>query len=110
MAKGLIIRKEWLDKIFNSGKHWEMRSTHTNQRGRIKLIEAGSGMIVGECLLAGSHKVSDHLAAHSFEAHQVEDLSLLKKWCYAWRLCCVKKYEKPIPYNHPRGAVIWVNL
>jgi hypothetical protein len=110
MAKGLIIRKEWIDKIFNSGKHWEMRSTHTNQRGTIKLIEAGSGMIVGECMITGSHKVSLSLAKQSYEAHQVDDLSLLEKWCYAWRLSSVKKYDKPIPYNHPRGAVIWVNL
>tara|TARA_R110002096_G_scaffold92501_3_gene209109 strand:+ start:458 stop:682 length:225 start_codon:yes stop_codon:yes gene_type:complete len=43
-------------------------------------------------------------------SHQVKDLSLLKKWRYAWRLCNVKKYNKPIPYNHPKGAVIWVNL
>jgi|TARA_B100001059_G_scaffold235734_1_gene282536 hypothetical protein len=110
MTKGLIIRKEWLDKILNNGKHWEMRATQTNQRGIIKLIEAGSGHIVGECMISGSHKVSESLAEQSFECHQVEDLSLLKKWCYAWRLCNVKRYDKPIPYTHPKGAVIWVNL
>ncbi len=83
MNKGLIIRKQWLDKILNNGKHCEMRSTHTKQRGIIKLIEAGSGHIVGECMIAGSHEVSEEIAKHSFEAHQVEDLSLLKKWRYA---------------------------
>jgi hypothetical protein len=110
MSKGLIIRKEWLDKILNHGKHWEMRSTHTKHRGVIQLIEAGSGLIVGQCTLIGSHEVSDEMAKESFDAHQVADLSLLKKWCYAWRLCNVHKYEKPIPYKHPKGAVIWVNL
>ena len=50
------------------------------------------------------------IAKQSYEAHQVDDLSLLEKWCYAWRLCKVKKYDKPIPYDHPKGAVIWVNL
>ncbi len=45
VAKGLIIRKEWLDKILNNGKHWEMRSTHTKQRGIIKLIEAEVDML-----------------------------------------------------------------
>ena len=29
LKKGLIIRKEWLDKIFNEGKVWEMRSSCT---------------------------------------------------------------------------------
>lgn len=110
MAKGLIIRKEWLGKIFNHGKHWEMRSTQTKARGLIKLIESGSGLVVGECVITGCHKVSEDLAQKSFECHQVEDITLLKKWCYAWRLCDIKKYKKPIPYKHPRGAVIWVNL
>ena len=108
--KGLIVRKEWMDKIFYHGKHWEMRSTHTKQRGRIKLIEAGSGLIVGECFISGSHKVSEDLASKSLIAHQVDDLELLKKWCFAWRLSKVKKYDSPVKYNHPRGAVIWVNL
>ena len=67
MAKGLIIRRKWLDKILNNGKHWEMRATQTNQRGIIKLIEAGSGHIVGECMITGSHKVSESLAEQSFE-------------------------------------------
>lgn len=110
MDKGLIIRKKWLDKILNDGKHWEMRSTHTNHRGIIKLIEAGSGLIVGECMIAGSHLVTEDLARQSFSAHQVDDLNLLKNWRYAWRLCNVKKYQEAIPYQHPRGAVIWVNL
>ena len=110
MAKGLIIRKEWLDKILNNGKHWEMRSTHTKQRGVVKLIEAGSGLIVGECMIAGSHEVTDDLAKQNFSANQFDDLILLKKWRYAWRLCNVKKYKQPVPYKHPKGAVIWVNL
>lgn len=76
--KGLIIKKEWLEKIFNNGKHWEMRSTRTNVRGIIKLIESGSGEIVGECMLAGCHEVKQDIAQHTFKSHQVEDLSLLK--------------------------------
>ena len=29
---------------------------------------------------------------------------------YAWIISNAKKYEKPIPYKHPMGAVIWVNI
>jgi len=29
MEKGLIVQKFWLDKIFNEGKIWDMRSTKT---------------------------------------------------------------------------------
>ena len=50
MEKGLIIQKVWLDKIFDEGKTWEMRSTKTKVAGKIGLIEAGSGLIVGEAV------------------------------------------------------------
>jgi hypothetical protein len=35
---------------------------------------------------------------------------VVDKWDVPWQLSNVKKYEKPIPYKHPQGAVIWVNL
>ena len=110
MAKGLIIRKEWLDKIFCNGKRWEMRSTNTKYRGLVKLIEAKSGLIVGETILHNSFKVDSALAERATHLHQVNDLSLLEKWSWAWSLTNTVKYDKPVPYTHPQGAVIWVNL
>jgi len=110
VEKGLIIRKPWLDKIFQEGKRWEMRSTRTKVRGLIKLIESGSGLIVGECEISGCHKIDDREIEYMFCMHQVDDVGLLKRWCWAWELANVKKYNTPIPYQHPRGAVIWVNL
>ena len=108
--RALIIKKEWLDKIFDDGKVWEMRSTRTKVRGKIALIESGSGLIVGEANLmyCSDKPISNHPS--QFKYHQVEDAELLKKWKYAWGLSCAKRYEKPIPYNHPQGAVIWVKL
>ena len=29
---------------------------------------------------------------------------------YAWVLDQVRRLPKPVPYEHPRGAVIWVTL
>lgn len=51
MKRALIIKKKWLDKILDEGKVWEMRATKTKVRGKIGLIESGSGMIVGEAYL-----------------------------------------------------------
>lgn len=65
---------------------------------------------MGECEIINSFKITKEQAEKSFNAHQVSDLSLLNKWCYAWELSNVIKYKKPIPYCHPRGAVIWVKL
>ncbi len=110
MKKGLIIKKYWLDKIFDEGKVWEMRSTRTNITGKIGLIESGTGLIVGEAKLLGCFHMPIEPNDRYFSKHKVEDTELLKKWKYAWVLSKVKRYDKPIPYKHPQGAVIWVNL
>ena len=110
--KCLIIKKEHLDNILNNGKVWEMRSTKTNIRGRIGLIEAGSGLIMGEASLIHCRQpfAGDQEAAAWFRKHLVHRFDLLKKWRYPWVLDNVKKYDKPRPYKHPQGAVIWVNV
>ncbi len=108
--KGLIIRKEWLNKIFQTGKCWEMRTTDTKHRGETALIEAGTSLIVGLCHITATHKLRQDEARASLQCHQVDDLSLLNKWCWAWHLANIHQFQIPIPYQHPRGAVIWVNL
>lgn len=112
LERGLIIKKPWITRILSNGKKWEMRSKMTNIRGRIGLIEAGSSLVVGEANITGCgnkpiSQLERILTAH---LHQVPDLDLLDKWCYPWFLEDVKKYEKPIPYNHPQGAITWVRL
>jgi hypothetical protein len=109
--RALIIKKEFLDLIFNNGKIWEMRSAKTKIRGRIGLIESGSGLILGETELVDCGKpVNDLMAILTSHKHQIANLSLIEKWKYPWILENIKKYDKPIPYKHPRGAVIWVKL
>ena len=112
MEKALIVRKIWLDKIFDEGKVFEMRTTKTSVRGKIGLIESGSGLIVGECNIydCAQNPISKKGAYVLKEFHQIEDLSLLEKWKYAWLIKDAKRYDKPIPYKHPQGAVIWVKL
>jgi len=110
MKKGLIIQRFWLDKIFDEGKTWEMRTTKTKIRGKILLIEAGSGLIMGEAELMSCSDKPIERHAYQVKFHQVESAELLKKWKYAWVLAFIKRYEEPVPYKHPQGAVIWVNL
>lgn len=112
LERALIVRQPWIGKILNLEKSWEMRSTKTKIRGRIGLIEAGTGLIVGEANLVDCHDqpISRINKVFGIHLHQVKDQSLLDKWCYAWVLKEVKKYKYPIPYNHPKGAVIWVDL
>ena len=49
--KGLIIKERWLDEIFAGRKTWELRGSRTSARGKIGLIESGSGTVVGTCEL-----------------------------------------------------------
>ena len=108
--KGLIIRKKWVNLILDGQKIWEMRGRPTHIRGRIALIEAGSGTVVGECQLTGCSRMEVEDRVWAKPMHRVDDLSLLEKWNHAWMLSDVIKYSKPIPYNHRRGAVVWVYI
>ena len=111
MDRALIIRKPWIDLILNGEKTWEMRSAPTNIRGRIGLIEQGTGNIVGECYLDYVGVSVDNLdIGYGHHKHKVDDLSLLEKWKYPWVLSRALRYEKPIPYKHPKGAVTWVKI
>jgi len=111
MNRALIVRKPWIDLILSGEKMWEMRSAPTKIRGRIGLIEAGSGLIVGECdLSCVLDPIDEHDAYMSYRLHRVKDVSLLEKWKYPWVMTDPKRYQNPIPYQHPKGAVIWVKL
>lgn len=107
--KGLIIKKHWLDKILSGEKIWEMRSMNTNIRGHILLIQSGSGKILGEAHLHNCIEV-DTTDKELKKYHCIGDEELLRKYSYAWVLTNVVKFEKPIPYKHPQGAVIWVKI
>lgn len=110
--RALIVRKEWLDKIFDEfdPKLWEMRSTKTNVRGTVGLIEAGTGLIVGSVEISTCYQNKVAPDRKFIKYHKVEDTELLNKWCYAWVLSNAKRFDEPIPYTHPKGAVIWVKL
>lgn len=108
--RALIIKEHWLNEMFNNGKVWEMRSNKTNVRGKIGLIQSGTGMIIGEAFLFGCSRQPIEKNEKFIKYHKVIDLSLLDKWKYAWYLKDILKYKEPIPYKHPKGAVVWVKI
>lgn len=111
-SRALIIRQPWIDLILSGEKIWEMRSRPTNVRGQIALIEAGTGLIVGETEIIDSHDYPIHYATidYYYDKHRVGDHKILEKWRYPWVMKNSKRYENPIPYSHPSGAVVWVDL
>lgn len=109
--KGLIIKKKWLDLILSGEKTWEIRGCNTSIRGLVALIESGSGEIKGFTYLINSYKLTNDELKGNLDKHKISDTSIVKyKNIYAWEFSNTKKLEKPIKYNHPQGAVIWVNL
>jgi|GEM_PF-413140 len=115
IQKALIIDSPWIDKILAGDKIWEMRSRNTETRGWIGLIQKGSGKVVGVVRLANvlGPFAREQLQA-TIDKHQIRDEidpdTWMDKWNFAWVLEHAISLPEPVPYQHPNGAVIWVNL
>ena len=110
--KGLIIRDPWITKILNGEKVWEIRGSITKIRGTIALIKSGSGLIYGtveltDCIPCPPLRFKEHADKHRIED---ESKAFRYKSTWAWKVKNPIRYPEPIPYKHPQGAVIWVNL
>lgn len=111
--KGLIIKSPYLEKILHGEKTWEIRGGNTKIRGKIALIKSGSGLIFGTVELIDSKKISLQEYRKSEKYHCISKESCFKphyKNIHAWILSNPIMFLEPIPYIHPQGAVIWVNL
>ena len=53
MLSGLLIRSPYVDWILAGSKTWEIRGSSTAKRGRIALIQSGSGTVIGVADLVG---------------------------------------------------------
>lgn len=109
--KGLIIKEPWIDLILNGEKTWEIRGSRTKLRGEIALIKSKSGKVFGTVEIADCIELDLNIYQDSYRYHCIQETTLLPyKRTYAWVLKNPKRYFEPVPYKHPQGAVIWVNL
>lgn len=111
--KGLIIDEPWISLITSGQKTWEMRSRNTHVRGRIGLIRKGSKSVVGVADLVGTVPQLSQAALQGCVArHRVPEDHIGEDFKHntAWVLEHARPLRDPVPYRHPRGAVIWVNL
>jgi hypothetical protein len=113
--KGLIIDMPHIDNILSGRKIWEMRSSLTKIRGMVALIRKGSGQVIGVAELTdsiGPFSTDEMLAnqpKHMISTTRLADPKV-SKWNKAWVMKNARLLQRPVPYNHPNGAVIWVNL
>lgn len=114
--KALIIDVPWIGKILAGSKTWEMRKTACLQTGTIALIRKGSGQVVGVATISGSlpaiANATDYAAAES--KHGIppdrQGKAFADGWRTPWVISHARTLATPVPYDHPSGAVIWVNL
>jgi hypothetical protein len=110
--RGLLIRAEPLNAILRGEKTWEIRCRRVNIRGKIALIQSGSGYIVGTCEIVdciGPLTLKELLRTTRLHGIPLKELrvGLPYTQTFAWILRNAKRFEKPIPYKHKFGIVTW---
>lgn len=121
----LIVKPKWAELILSGKKTWEIRGSNTSKRGIIGIAESGTGKVFGEVELIDSRRMCFRDFALHWRKHWLhkadnpdlragiselswEALHDIYKTPYIWELRNAKRYDEPKPYNHPKGAVIWV--
>jgi hypothetical protein len=122
--RGLMLREPWISQILMSRKTWELRGISTKIRGRLALIRSGSGLILGECSLDDclgpiqfetlietgglSQQERDEIEREGHAPYLAKDGVTSKT--FAWIVSNPILYSRPVAYNHPSGAITFVDL
>mmetsp|Transcript_159133 Transcript_159133/g.296548 ORF Transcript_159133/g.296548 Transcript_159133/m.296548 type:complete len:718 (-) Transcript_159133:58-2211(-) len=107
----LVVKKPWVDLILAGHKTWEIRGTSTHRRCTICLAQSGSGKLVGEVRIIDCVPLRLEDLPQHVEKHCIQDFTIVKyRRIYAWVLQDAVRYEEPLSYTHPQGAITWVKL
>ena len=87
----LVVRPPYARAIVTGAKVEEYRSRPTRIRGRVGIIESGSGTIIGDAVLTDCTERDGG-------------------WEYVWHFTDARRYAVPVAYRHPFGAVVWVKV
>jgi hypothetical protein len=115
VTHGLVIDQPWVGLIADRKKTWEMRTRPTKMRGWIGLIEKGTSTVIGMARLTGSLPALSRQAHHlHFKKHRVppgsDGRKYHGKYLIPWVLERSFRLPRPVPYQHPSGAVTWVRF
>ena len=87
----LFVKAPFAGWIVDGVKLIEYRTKPTNIRGRIGIIESGTGTVIGDVQLINS------------AWNQTQGM-------YIWLLQSPRRYAKPVPFEHKVGCVTWAIL
>lgn len=90
--KCLFVKPPFAGYIVDEVKSIEYRTQWTHIRGRIGIIESGTGTVIGDAELIGCWKDIKH------------------DGIIDWVLKDARRYMKPVPFKHKKGAMVWINL
>lgn len=112
MNRAFIVKEQWGNLILSGTKTWEIRGVGTKIRDRVGVIFSGTGMIQGSVEIVGSSLLLREDFDLYKKHHQIicDYDELPYKEPHVWYLKDAVRFEEPIPYQHPQGAVVWVNL
>jgi hypothetical protein len=112
--RALVIRRPWVDKILDGEKTWEIRGSRPKARGQIGLIASGSGTVIGTCDLVDcvGPLTAAEFRSNARQAGMRPNEATLGYYrqTFAWVMKNARRFERPVAYQHPSGAVIWVRL
>lgn len=137
VESAILIDYQWRQRIFDSGKTWELRSKACLKRGRIgvacaaKSSPTGKSLLMGEVALVDCLKVAESrrgfvapplqnpenymfLKRH-VQKHQVTSVKAFPqiaqyKQVLAWVFESAFRYDSPQPLRRKPGCVVWVDL
>jgi len=112
--RALLVRYPWIDKILDGEKTWEIRGSRTTVGGTVGLVPSGSGTVVGVCDVVDciGPLTPEVFRKNANKAGMKSSEATLGHYrqTYAWVLPKPPYLQRPVPYEHPHGAVIWVQL
>lgn len=115
LERCLLVRDPHASSILNGDKHWEIRGSATKVRGRVGIAKSGTGLIFGSVEVVGSIPVTiDDLTTSPNLPPSEHEMFRAGRMKYprpnAWILKDAVVFDEPMPFVHPQGAVIWVDL
>lgn len=113
--RGLLVLPPYIEMILEGRKTWEMRSRRCSFREQIGLIQSKTQTVVGvadvvDCIGPMTDKERLEAEDHHCVAPSVWVNPKFTGYRFAWVLSNLQRLSKPVPYCHPKGAVIWVTL
>jgi hypothetical protein len=115
LTRCLLVRDPHATSILLGEKFWEIRGSGTNVRGRVGIAKSGTGLIFGSVEVLGSMPVtiddlttSPNLPRSEHEMFRQGRMKYTRP--HAWILKDAILFNEPVPFVHPQGAVIWVDL